>query len=177
MSISPTRQMLDTACEMLYKPAGLKLTSQIKKEAESAQYSAHRFGLNGENVAYRVAKTTPTKIGQFVTIWKRAHPQSPIKPFDRSDQLSFVVITVHNKEEQGQFVFNKDVLLSRGIMSDGIKKGKLAIRVYPPWSEPTSSQAKRTQNWQLPYYLPVLKEGNASNLGLVRRLFGCKPAD
>jgi hypothetical protein len=37
-------------------------------EAESAEYGAYTFELNDLSVRFRVAKITPTKIGQFVTL-------------------------------------------------------------------------------------------------------------
>jgi MepB protein len=42
--------------------------------------------LNGLRVQYRVAKITPTKVGQFVTLWKRVG-RGPIQPFDLSDPV------------------------------------------------------------------------------------------
>ncbi|WP_435880367.1 MepB family protein [Streptomyces nondiastaticus] len=35
-------------------------------EAESAKYAAHECTLDGLSIRFRVAKTTPTKVGQFV---------------------------------------------------------------------------------------------------------------
>jgi hypothetical protein len=40
-------------------------------ERESLEYAACSFKLNSMSVKFRVAKITPTKIGQFVTLWKR----------------------------------------------------------------------------------------------------------
>nr|WGE07832.1 MepB family protein [Bacillus subtilis] len=37
-------------------------------------------------------------------------------------------------------------------MSHNSKKGKTAFRVYPPWTEPVSKQAVKTQQWQLRYF-------------------------
>lgn len=58
----------------LYLPAGLQLTRPIVAEAESAEYGACRFALEGHSIVFRVAKITPTKTGQFVTLWKRPAP-------------------------------------------------------------------------------------------------------
>ena len=45
--------------------------SLLVKEKESAEYGAYTFELAGFSIKYRVAKITPTKIGQFVTLWRR----------------------------------------------------------------------------------------------------------
>ena len=39
-----------------------------------------------------MAKTTPTKKGQFVTIWKRHSDKGHIIPFDINDNIDFIVI-------------------------------------------------------------------------------------
>ena len=45
--------------------------SNIEIEKESSEYCAHRFEINNKKILFRQAKITPTKIGQFVTLWKR----------------------------------------------------------------------------------------------------------
>lgn len=59
----------------------MKITKEPTREAEGSEYEACRLGLNGYNIVFRVAKTTPTKIGQFVTVWKRLHTGAPIMPY------------------------------------------------------------------------------------------------
>lgn len=48
----------------------MKVT-EARREVASSEYGACRLGLDDYTIVFRVAKTTPTKIGQFVTIWKR----------------------------------------------------------------------------------------------------------
>ena len=67
----------------------------------------------------------------------------------------FFVISVKQESFLGQFVFPKSVLSEKGIVSKNGKGGKRAIRVYPPWDNVISSQAKKTQKWQLEYFLEV----------------------
>jgi hypothetical protein len=55
-----------TAKNLIYTPFQLTC-SEPKIEAESGEYGACEFKLNGLSVKFRVAKITPTKIGQFVT--------------------------------------------------------------------------------------------------------------
>ena len=45
--------------------------SEPVNEVESSEYQACSFKVNNKIVKYRHAKITPTKNGQFVTIWKR----------------------------------------------------------------------------------------------------------
>lgn len=54
---------LIAAIQDVYTPAGMQLTDLAIREAESAEYGASRFGLDGHTIVFRVAKTTPTKIG------------------------------------------------------------------------------------------------------------------
>ncbi|KKO62156.1 MepB protein [Janthinobacterium sp. KBS0711] len=119
-------------------------------EAESAEYGACRATLDGKRLVLRVAKTTPTKTGQFVTVWKRPHPDAEIAPLDDTDPVDVVIIAVADDDgaQHGFFIFPRKVLLERGVMSRAGAGGKRALRVYPPWCAPESVQAQRTQRWQ-----------------------------
>lgn len=123
-------------------------------ESQNAAYGAYVYNLNDLSIRFRVAKVTPTKIGQFVTLWKRIG-DGPIQPYDVSDTVDFFVICVRKGNRLGQFVFPKAVLNEQDIISNKGKGGKRAIRVYPPWDKPTSKQAKKTQEWQLKYFLDI----------------------
>ena len=119
-------------------------------EAESAEYGACRADLHGKRLVLRVAKTTPTKTGQFVTVWKRPHPDADIAPLDEADPVDAVVIAVADGDgaRHGFFIFSRTVLVERGVMSRAGTGGKRALRVYPPWCAPEAPQARRTQRWQ-----------------------------
>lgn len=145
---------LTSAIRERYEPAGLVLTERPWREAESADYAACRFGLDGHQVAFRVAKTTPTKIGQFVTLWKRATPDTAIAPLDAADGVDFVIVDVADAGHRGQFVFDRRSLVERGVFSVDGKGGKRAIRVYPPWSKPIAKDAVRAQQWQVRHFSP-----------------------
>lgn len=145
---------LTTAIRERYEPADLVLTDRPRREAESADYGACRFGLDGHQVAFRVARTTPTKIGQFVTIWKREAPDAEIAPLDAADGVDLVIVSVADAGHRGQFVFDRQGLIEHGVFSVDGKGGKRALRVYPPWSKPIAKDAMRTQQWQLRYFLP-----------------------
>lgn len=161
---------LVTAIRDVYELAGIKVTDLARREAESSEYGACRLGIDGNSVVFRVAKKTPTKIGQFVTIWKRLTPEATITPFDISDGVAFIVVCVSDAMHRGQFVFDQKILLAKNVMSLSEKGGKRAIRVYPPWVKPTAKEAIRTQKWQLPYFFSIEQTGTA-DLRQVRKLF------
>ncbi|WP_261808054.1 MepB family protein [Paenibacillus sp. N3.4] len=110
--------------------------------------------MNALSIRFRVARITPTKLGQFVTLWERIG-NGPIQPYDVSDPVDFFVISARKGSAFGQFVFPKAVLCDQDIVSNKGKGGKRAIRVYPPWDNPTSRQAQKTQKWQLEYFLEI----------------------
>lgn len=120
-------------------------------EPESKEYDACRFELSGRHVLSRSGKITPKKSGQFVTFWKR-NGNGPIEPFAESDQIDFFIVNVRTENEYGQFVFPKNVLIKKGILSTKNKEGKRAFRVYPIWDIVKSKQAQQTQKWQLRYF-------------------------
>lgn len=160
---------LSTIKKQVYEPCGLQ-TSHFETEAESQDYLACRFELNGLKIICRNARITPKKTGQFVTFWKR-DGNGPIQPFEQSDGFDFFVVNVKTEKDLGQFVFPKSILLKKGIISTDSKEGKRAFRVYPPWDLAQSKQAKRTQTWQKPYFLPV---NDAIDLERAKKLYGQK---
>lgn len=139
----------------IFEICGFKYSEPVA-EGESSEYHACRFRVNNKNVKYRQAKITPTKNGQFVTIWKRVG-KKPIQPFDSSDQIDLLVINVKTKSRFGQFVFPKTTLLKQGVFSVNGKGGKRALRVYPPWVKAESKQAEKTQIWQLQFFAEIPK--------------------
>lgn len=141
--------------EQLFELCGFKY-SKLEKEDESSEYQACRFKINNKSVLYRRAKITPTKIGQFVTIWKRIG-KKPIQPYDRSDDIDLFVVTVKTKIYFGQFIFPKAILVKQGVLSIKGVGGKRALRVYPPWDKAKSKQAKKTQYWQLDFFTDLSK--------------------
>ncbi len=157
------------AQKLVYEPQGL-LCTNLRKEVESAAYGAYTFDFNKCHILFRVAKITPKKTGQFVTLWKRSK-DGPIVPYDVLDCIDFFVISVRYFERLGQFVFPKALLHTKNILSRSGKGGKRALRVYPPWATPTSPQAYKTQAWQLPYFFEV--DIDPKNHALCIKLFQC----
>ncbi|WP_330261434.1 MepB family protein [Streptomyces sp. NBC_00539] len=142
---------------LVYDPCGFTC-SQPVPEPESAAYAAHHFTLDGRRVRFRAARTTPTKAGQFVTVWQRS-PGGPIRPFDTTDPVDLFVVSTRDADRFGQFVLPLDALRRHGVVSVDGSGGKRAFRVYPPWVTTTSRQAERTQAWQSDHFLPVPEGG------------------
>lgn len=137
--------------ELVYKPSGLVLEN-LKIEGESEEYGAAEFTINNQSIKFRVGKITPTKVGQFVTFWKRID-KGPILPYDCDDSFDFLVVSVRAEHHIGQFVFPKAVLCEKGVVSCKGTEGKRALRIYPPWDKADNFQAKKTQAWQLQYFI------------------------
>lgn len=141
------------AQKLVYEPAGL-ICKNIINENESEEYGACEFEINNLRIKFRTAKITPTKIGQFVTLWKRIE-KGPILPYDMNDPVDLFIVSVRNNNHFGQFIFPKSILHKKGIISKDGKGGKRAIRVYPSWDITESKQAKKTQEWQLIYFFEI----------------------
>ncbi|MCX4782845.1 MepB family protein [Streptomyces sp. NBC_01264] len=144
---------LRAAKELVYDPCGFACSRPVP-EAEGAEYAAHAFTLDGLAVQFRVARTTPTRTGQFVTVWKRS-PDGPIQPFDVADAVDLFVVSSRGRGhgEFGQFVLPKDVLRRYGVLSVNGSGGKRAFRVHPPWVSTASRSAAAAQAWQLDHFL------------------------
>jgi hypothetical protein len=154
--------------ELIYDQCGFDLTN-VKPNIESKEYGACTFELSGKKIQQRVSKITPTKAGQFVTIWKRNH-NGITEPFSYADDFDFIIITARDHDNLGQFIFPKSVLADKGIITRNGKEGKRGIRVYPPWDIAANTQAIKTQRWQSKYFF-LIKEDNSKDLHLIKSLF------
>ncbi|EKR73744.1 MepB protein [Leptospira noguchii str. 2006001870] len=148
-------EILDNFQKNVLKPCDV-LVENLVLEKEGSDYGACSFELKEWKIIFRVAKITPKKVGQFVTLWKR-NSQGQIQPYDIQDEADYFIIYVYNQNRTGQFVFTKDVLLQQGILN-GNKEGKLGFRVYPSWDVTYNQQAQKTQKWQLEYFLENTKK-------------------
>lgn len=158
---------LQIAQNLVYKESDFMLKNLVWN-SERTNYGACSFELNNKIIQYRVANITPTKIGQFVAIWKRNN-NGITAPFDVADLLDFLIISVRHSENFGQFIFPKSVLIAKGIVSQNEKGGKRGIRVYAPWDKPENKQAIKTQAWQLPYFVEI-KENSLIDLEKIKRI-------
>jgi len=162
------QQFLDIQNEIIAF-SGVQISDVPVRESESEEYGAVQFNLDGKRVAFRVAKTTPTKVGQFVTMWKRENPSDEIAPYDIEDTVDYIFVFVFDQSHQGFFVFEKILLGKKGIMSVKGKGGKRAIRVYAPWVKTVSTQAKATQSWQIQNFVSL--DNNEKAIAKFKRLF------
>jgi hypothetical protein len=153
------------AREHVYDPCDFSCTTPIE-ESESADYGASTFSVDGKTVRFRVAKVTPTKVGQFVTLWKR-NTQGITEPFSHAD-LDFIIVTTRHESKIGQFIFPVSALLVHGVISENGKGGKRGIRVYPSWDKTINKQAQKTQQWQSLFFIDFTHE---IHIQLVQHLF------
>lgn len=168
----------------LFEPLGLVVVSAAA-EPESAEYGGMLVGVAalgdldsdgtraGERsvteVRVRSGKITPTKVGLFVTHWRRA-ADGATGPFGTDDSADTLLVTASESgphPARGVFVFDRASLVTRGIVARDGHGGKRGFRVYPPWSPASPGQAARTQQWQVEHFVPLpLADGD---LGLARR--------
>jgi hypothetical protein len=153
--------------QLIYKPLGL-IINNVEADKESAAYKGTEFIINNHRIKFRVAKITPTKIGQFVTFYKRKG-SGLIMPYESQDLFDFLIVVVRNKNHFGLFIFPKKVLCERGVVSTEQKEGKRAMRVYPSWDKTDNAQARKTQSWQLEWFTEI-PENSAADLSLVQDL-------
>lgn len=74
-------------------------------------------------------------------------------PFEYSESPDKLIITIIDGQHQGQFIFPKEILRDKGILSYDNKLGKMALRVYPSWVDNLNPNARKIQLWQLPYFM------------------------
>jgi hypothetical protein len=167
-----------------FVPAGYNITKKIELDPvpDNSKYDALAFSLNEHDIVYRKGKVTPDRPGAFLTVWQRPalSTSNGNKPIPlRSHELDYLFVKVdrhsnvrddeesNNSPQSGMFVFPVLLLIEKGIVSTEFNKGKTGFRVFPPWSQDRgtvatkvfSASGKKTQRWQLPYFLKVDKDG------------------
>lgn len=157
--------------ECVFKICGVDLTN-VETEPESQEYFAHNFELDKQKVKFRMAKITPTKTGQFVSIWKR-NESGVTEPYNISDEFEFYIIATRDKNNFGIFIFNKTVLSEKKVLTNKNGEGKRGIRVYPTWNITTNAQARKTQSWQTSYFLEFIND-NKVDVNQAKRLLNLK---
>ena len=156
------------AQKLFWTPSELYCKNIVVEHA-SQDYGACTFELNNHRIQFRVAKITPTKIGQFVTFWKRLD-SGPIMPYNTTDSFDFLIVSVRDAGHYGQFIFPKSILHEKGLISKEGCGGKRAMRVYPSWDVADNNQAKKTQSWQLHYFFEI-DTNKAIDENRVKKLF------
>jgi hypothetical protein len=143
--------------------------SPVVSESDNAEYGAAVSAVGRSTIRFRVGKLTPTKVGLFVSVWRRAAGGST-EPFPAEDDVDALVVIVREGERLGAFVFPNEVLASRGVVSVDGAGGKRGFRVYPQWSITSNPQAARSQKWQCDRFLDM-GDGAAVDLQRAARLF------
>lgn len=151
---------------LIYGQIGLPV-SDLVIDREGNAYDACSFKLYQKIVVYRTAKITPKKIGQFVSIWKR-NELGITMPHHINDNFDFMIINCDSGSLTGQFIFPKQALLENHIISSDLKEGKRGFRVYPPWDAAVNNQARKTQKWQVKYFVDF---SNSNELDFARVKF------
>jgi hypothetical protein len=139
-------------------------------DSGGGDYHSCSFTLGGKHVLFRAAKITPSKIGQFVTLWKRSS-KGITGPFGDGCGYDLVIISVQKDKHFGQFVFSKSAMIEHGIFSSVKAGGKRGFRVYPSWDHTASTQATLTQNWQSAYFITIPEESDSIDKSLAKNLF------
>ncbi|TBO42095.1 MepB family protein [Pedobacter kyonggii] len=161
--------ILRTAFNLVYSPLDYQINN-LQTESESQEYAACTFELNRLKIKHRLSKITPTKTGQFVSIWKR-NEAGITTPFNDQDDFDLLIISANSVDRSGQFIFPKAILAQHQIITKNGIEGKRGIRVYPPWDTVTNKQAEKTQQWQAPYFLRIDVNENI-DLGRAKKLIG-----
>lgn len=136
--------------------------SNVHEDLECREYSGFNFLLDQWTVKFRKSKITPTKTGQFVTLWKRNFKTKDTEPFTSNDPFLFFIILTETPENSGFFFFTKEALIQNQILASPIKQGKRGFRVYPTWDHPENKQAVKTQNWQALFFIDFADKNHLS---------------
>lgn len=150
MEVNKMKTDFENSIKQQYAKLGLQIDN-FDLNKESRKYDGCQFEINNHKIISRSAKITPTKTGQFVTIWKRLNT-NVIAPLDENDVFDFLFVNVQTQKDKGIFIIPKSVLTRQKIISTDKQEGKRAFRLYPPWDEPKSKQAMTSQQWQLKYF-------------------------
>lgn len=136
--------------------------NNVLKELECEDYQGYNFQLGSLKIKYRKAKITPKKVGLFVTLWKRNEHNETI-PFHIDDQFDFYLIVCEQDHQFGFFLFPKQLLSDKKIVSSHFYEGKRGFRIYPDWCETENKQATKTKDWQKDYFINFSNQ-EANNL-------------
>lgn len=127
------------------------------EDKECKEYFGYNFQLNQLKIKFRKAKITPKKAGQFVTLWKR-NAEQQTEPFGVRDEFDFYIVFTEYENKYGFFLFPKQILSEKQILTTNQKEGKRGFRVYPKWIKTESKQAEETQVWQTKYFVDLTND-------------------
>lgn len=188
--------IVNSLVEVGYK---LSKSIQGESLPEAKQYHGVTFSLNDKQCVYRKGKLTADRPGAFLALWKRPDSMSgsnkPIPLIEEDIDYLFIKVEEHcnvdqersvedqkllliNKPKVGLFIFPVKLLLEKGFIASVKYKGKTGFRVFPPWSGDRGNHAtkvfsesgKKTQAWQLPYFVEV-DENGALDISTFNQIF------
>lgn len=123
----------------------------LTEEKYNQDYEALTFSFKEETYQSRLAKKTPTKAGYFVTCWTKDENNFN-QPYSKEAFADYLMIIVIDEELSGYFLFPRELLVEKGILTTFEHKGKMAFRVYPKWCNQLNKTAGQTQKWQCKYF-------------------------
>ncbi|MEZ8725169.1 MepB family protein [Vibrio cyclitrophicus] len=138
----------------------------LDRYPQNSKYEALEFSIDGKKILYRKGNVTPDRPGNFLSIWKRPDENSTdprrTMPYEEHDlDYLFVKVSDCDISKRGIYIFPLTVLVNKGVVTSNKAKGKMAFRVFPPWtssrgelkSKVFSDSAKKTQRWQSNFFL------------------------
>ncbi len=96
-------------------------------------------------------KITPSKAGGFVVMWIKNNDMINT-PYHFDNFPNFLIVEISEMNHHGYFIFPKDILRRKKILSSNGTLGKMAFRVYPSWSIDLNSTASKSREWQNEYF-------------------------
>lgn len=120
---------------------------------ESQNEAYYGMYIRSKGITYRVrkAKQTPKKEGQFVVLWEKDE-NNQNQAYAAHTFPDYLVVFCEHPNGGGYFIFPQAVLQFEKILRTEHHRGKMGFRLYPPWDEPKSKTAMKTQKWQCPYF-------------------------
>ena len=147
----------------IIETVGLPQINLIETEPFNTEYESCCFYIGEQKYRSRKAKKTPNKKGYFVVFWTKDN-NNRNRPYTWEETPEKLIVTVLDKDKKGQFIFPKEILLEKQIISKDNIKGKMAMRVYPSWEVELNKTAKRTQKWQNDYFIDFTSDVNEEKI-------------
>ena len=132
-----------TLMRTLFNSLNISALDHLTYETYNAEYESYCFQINHCRYRHRLAKKTPTKSGYFVVFWTKDHDNNN-RPFTYQEAKDILIIIIPKSE-----------LLAQRLLYSENNKGKMAMRVYPPWEVNLNPSAQKAQKWQTQYFIDL----------------------
>ncbi|HCJ4261183.1 TPA: MepB family protein [Listeria innocua] len=125
----------------------------IREELQNKEYRGMivKTAKDDTTIRTRLAKKTNKKAGYFVAFWEKDEFGKNC-PFNENDSADFLSIVVMDGDLNGLFVFPRECLIDKEILTSEAGIGKMAARFYPSWCQDLNKTAEKTQAWQQVYF-------------------------